>query len=131
MSWNQQTKPNRNFSEQRHKCQIINLSGYKTTTTNRVISQIRLIGLTQQHRTPWSTMKCSQTAAWTMHRSLLVESRDTCDVIECNQCITSHSGSAPASPGIPPTRLVLSNMHANHYLHPCPHPTHQGHDKLH
>ena len=65
----------------------------------------------------WSTMECSQPAAWTTNRSLLlVASRAKAfpmfpvlrpsGVIGCHQCITSHSGNAPASPDIQPTPLL-------------------------
>ena len=86
---------------------------------------------------PWSTMECSQPSAWITNRSLLVTSRAKAfpgrrtnagstlpgaahlegGVIVCHQCITSHSGSAPASP----------DMHAIVHLHPCPHPNHHSH----
>ena len=67
---------------------------------------------------PWSTMECSQQAAWKTNRSLLVAPRVKAfpgrptnsgfilpraahlegGVIGSHQCMTSHSGSAPASP---------------------------------
>ena len=90
---------------------------------------------------PWSTMECSQPVAFTTKRTLLVASRVKTlprwltnsgstmpraahqeGVIWCHQCITSHSGSAPASPNMRPTSLALSRMHAIHHLRPCPHP---------
>ena len=72
----------------------------------------------QTQQSPWSTMKCSQLAAWTTNRSLHVASSVKAfpgrqaktgstlpraahlddDVIGCQQCITSHSGNTPAYP---------------------------------
>ena len=84
---------------------------------------------------PWSTMECSEPAAWAMNQSLLVASslkviprtlnlqeavHQDGSVIGCHQCITSHSGSVPASPDIRATLLALSHMHTIHHLHPCP-----------
>ena len=96
--------------------------------------------LAKQQQRPWSTMECSQQAAWTMNRSLIMVSHDKPfpgrptnssstvpgvaqmdgDVIGSHQSNTSHSGSAPASPDILPTLLSLSCMHRIHHLHPCP-----------
>ena len=76
-----------------------------------------------RHRCPWSTMECSQPAAWTTNKSLLVASNAKAfpgrptnsgstlpraahlnsDVIGRHQCITLHSESAPASPVMRPT----------------------------
>ena len=85
-------------------------------------------------------MECSQAAAWTTYRSLLVASRAKAisgrltksgstlprsaymdsGVIGCLQYITSHSGITPASPDMRPTPLALFRMQAIHHLHPCP-----------
>ena len=74
-------------------------------------------------RRSWSTMECSQPAAWTTNRSLLVASRARAFpvrqtnsgstlpraahldgyVIGCHQCVISHWGCAPASPDQRPT----------------------------
>ena len=42
--------------------------------------------------------------------------------------LTSHPGSAPASPDVRPTPLGLSRLLTKHHLYPCPLPTHHSHD---
>ena len=76
----------------------------------------------QQYKSPWSTTEWSQPAARTTNRSLLVACRAKAfpgrptnsgstlpraahldgGVFGCHQCITSHSGNAPASPDMRP-----------------------------
>ena len=95
---------------------------------------------------PRSTMECSQQDAWTTNRSIVVASRAKTflgrqtnsgstqsrdaqmdgGVIGCHQCITSHSGNAPASHDMRPTSPGFV-----HHLHPCPHPIHHSHSELH
>ena len=85
-----------------------------------------------------STMECSQQAAQTTNRSLLMASsvkvfpgRPTNSgstlpgavyldggMIGSHRCITWHSGSAPASPDMRPTPTALSHIHTVH--HPTP-----------
>ena len=96
---------------------------------------------------PWITMECSQLAAWTTNRSLLVASRvrpfqedrpiparpypelRTWMVIRSGviSVFPTHSGNAPASPDIRLTTWLCPAL-TKHQLHPCPHPTHHSHD---
>ena len=105
----------------------------------------------QQHPRPWGTMECSQPAAWTTNRTLLVvphvmafpgrpTNSDTTlrraaqpegGAIRCRYCIAAHSRSAPASPDMRPTPLALSRMLTVLRLHPCHHPAYHSHDPLH
>ena len=75
---------------------------------------------------PWRNMEYCQPSAWTANRNLLVASRVKAfrgrptnsgsnllraahlegGGIGCHQCITSNSGSAPASPDMRPTPLI-------------------------
>ena len=101
--------------------------------------QTQLLLVVSTKLRPWSTIECSQPATWTTSRSPLVTSRTQAfpgrptnsdwtlptdahldgGVIECHLSITSHSGSAPASPDMRLTPLALSRMLPIHHLHPC------------
>ena len=95
----------------------------------------------RQQLRPWCTMECSQRAAWTTNRSLLLVSRDKAfpgrptnsgsilpravhlegGVIGCHYRITLHWGSAPTCSDMRPTPWLV--MHA--YLPPPPSLPHQ------
>ena len=88
----------------------------------QAVMHVHRAQLTQHQPHPWRTMECSQPAAWTTNRSLHTASRAKAlpgtptnsgstllraahrdgGVIACHQCITSHTGSAPASPDMRP-----------------------------
>ena len=98
---------------------------------------VQLMSVRQQLlERPWSTIGLSQLAAWTTNRSRLVASLQKAvhlegSVIRCHRCITSHSGSVPASPDMRP----FPPSFVSHACHPpppsLPHPTHHRHDQLH
>ena len=87
------------------------------------IYQVFTLSRTAPYRRPWSTMECSQPAAWTTNRSLLVASRvepfqedrpiparpypelRTWMVVRSGvfSVFPTHYGNAPASPDIRPT----------------------------
>ena len=92
---------------------------------------------------PWRTMECSLLTAWKTNRNLLVESRVKAfpgrqtnsgstqpravhlegGEIGCHQCVTSHSGSAPASLDMRQTSSGFVPHACQPQLHPRLYPT--------
>ena len=114
---------------------------------NEVIYMPRIVAIDYDKR-PWSTMACSQSAAWTSNWSLPVASRAKAfpgrqinsdstlpravhldgGVIGCHQCLPLALGKSPGISRHTTNPLALSRMYAFHHPHPCPHPTHHFHD---
>ena len=112
---------------------------------------VQVAGFPSTPEHPWSTMDCSQPAAWTMNRSHLVVSAVKAfpkrltnsvttlpraahmdgDVIGCDQYVhRHHSVNAMASPNMRPTPLGFV-PHAYHPPPPSqPPPTHHSHNQL-
>ena len=102
----------------------------------------------RRQQRPCSTIECSQAAAWTTNRSLLVASRVKAfpasptnsgwtqpravhldgGAIGCNQCVHLALGKCSGLSRHATNPLALSGMPISHHLHPCPHLTHHSHD---
>ena len=111
------------------------------STSCSIKSRLSATNLTTPCLRPWNTMECSQPAAWTTNRSLLVASRvrpfqedrpiPARPYPELRTWMVVRSGVIWKCSGISrhaTNHLALSRMLTKHQLHPCPHPTHHSHD---